>query len=103
MKRLLFYSHDTYGLGNIRRTMSICKFLMSSIPDLSILIISGSPMVHSFRIPEGIDYVKLPCLTRSTRDGYSSKFLNEDSTSLLKPKLSDSFLKNVHTFLVSPP
>ena len=84
MKRLLFYSHDTYGLGNIRRTMSICQFLMSSIPDLSILIISGSPMVHSFRIPEGIDYVKLPCLTRSTRDGYSSKFLNEDSTSLLK-------------------
>ena len=83
-KRLIFYSHDTFGLGNIRRTLSICQFLMESIPDLSILIISGSPMVHSFRIPEGIDYIKLPCLTRTDNNGYSSKFLDEDPQNLIK-------------------
>jgi len=83
-KRLIFYSHDTFGLGNIRRTLSICQFLMESIPDLSILIISGSPMVHSFRIPEGIDYIKLPCLTRTDNNGYSSKFLDENPQNLSK-------------------
>jgi len=83
-KRLIFYSHDTFGLGNIRRTLSICQFLMESIPDLSILIISGSPMVHSFRIPEGIDYIKLPCLSRTENNGYSSKFLDETPQNLIK-------------------
>lgn len=54
-------------------------------------------MVHSFRIPEGIDYVKLPCLTRSSQDGYSSKFLNEDPKSLLKMR-SDLILSATSNF-----
>jgi len=41
-------------------------------------------MIQSFRIPKGIDYVKLPCLTRTDRDGYTAKFLDEDSHSLVK-------------------
>jgi predicted glycosyltransferase len=84
INRVVFYSHDTFGLGNIRRTLSICQFLMQSIPDLSILIISGSPMVHSFRIPEGVDYIKLPCLTRTENNGYAAKFLDEDPQNILK-------------------
>lgn len=44
--------------------MVICKHLNQSISDLSILIVTGSPMLHRFRIPEGVDYIKLPCLKR---------------------------------------
>ena len=62
--RLVIYSHDTFGLGNIRRSLVICKHLNQSISELSILIVTGSPMLHRFRIPEGVDYVKLPCLKR---------------------------------------
>lgn len=83
-KRVVFYSHDTFGLGNIRRTLSICQFLMKSIPDLSILIISGSPMVHSFRIPEGVDYIKLPCLSRTESNGYGPKYLKENTQDIVK-------------------
>ncbi|MDH5563019.1 MAG: glycosyltransferase [Nitrospirota bacterium] len=83
-KRVVFYSHDTFGLGNIRRTLSICQFLMESIPDLSILIISGSPMVHSFRIPEGVDYIKLPCLSRTESNGYGPKYLKENTQDIVK-------------------
>ena len=83
-KRVVFYSHDTFGLGNIRRTLSICQFLMESIPDLSILIISGSPMVHSFRIPEGVDYIKLPCLSRTESNGYGPKYLKENTKDIVK-------------------
>ena len=75
MKRLLIYSHDTFGLGNIRRIMNIATYLHRAIPDLSILIVTGSPMIQSFRIPKGIDYIKLPCLSRTESEGYSAKYL----------------------------
>lgn len=66
--RIVVYSHDTFGMGNIRRMLAICKHLNHSIPEASILIVTGSPMLQSFRIPDGIDYVKLPCLKRD-QDG----------------------------------
>ncbi len=75
MKKILVYSHDTYGLGNLRRMLSICQSLSDTIPDLAILLLSGSPMVHSFRLADGLDYIKLPCLTRTEREGYAVKYL----------------------------
>ncbi|HWQ31548.1 MAG TPA: glycosyltransferase [Blastocatellia bacterium] len=75
MKRLLVYSHDTYGLGNIRRMLAICQHLIESIPDLSILLVTGSPVIHSLRLPDRLDYIKLPCLTRTEHDDYSARFI----------------------------
>src|SRR5262245_28669767 len=75
MKRVLVYSHDTYGLGNLRRMLSICEHITEAIPDVAILLISGSPMAHGFRLPPRFDYVKLPCLTRVERERYGVKFL----------------------------
>jgi len=76
MKRVLIYSHDTFGLGNIRRMLEIARHLVDSEPDLSVLIITGSPMLHAFRIPPRIDYVKLPCLSRDTNGGYGARYLD---------------------------
>ena len=72
----MVYSHDTFGLGNIRRMLAICSHLRKSIPDLSILIVSGSPMLHSFRVMQGIDYIKLPCLKRSQDGDLGVRFLD---------------------------
>ena len=49
-KRVLVYSHDTFGLGNIRRMLEISRHLVESDPDMSVLIITGSPMLHAFRL-----------------------------------------------------
>ena len=76
MKRVLVYSHDTFGLGNIRRMLEISRHLVESDPEISVLIITGSPMLHAFRIPARIDYVKLPCLSRTLQGGYASKYLD---------------------------
>lgn len=73
MKRLVVYSHDTFGLGNIRRMLCICEHLLATIPDLSILLISGSPMIHSFRLSPRLDYIKLPCLRRTEHGTYAVK------------------------------
>ncbi len=73
--RLMVYSHDTFGLGNIRRMLAICNHLHKTVDDLSILIVSGSPMLQSFRVAAGIDYIKLPCLKRSESGELGVRFL----------------------------
>ncbi len=81
--RLMVYSHDTFGLGNIRRMLAICKHLHASIRDLSILIVSGSPMLQSFRVEVGIDYIKLPCLKRTELGELGVRFLDLDVTEIV--------------------
>jgi predicted glycosyltransferase len=73
--RLLVYSHDAYGLGNIRRMLAICEHLLGAIPELSILLVSGSPMLQGFRLPKGLDYIKLPCLNRGSTGEIAVKYL----------------------------
>lgn len=82
--RLLVYSHDTFGLGNIRRMLVICEHLRSRIPGLSVLILTGSPMLHSFRLINGIDYVKLPCLNRDVEGSIHVKYLNLQDDSMVR-------------------
>jgi predicted glycosyltransferase len=55
--------------------LAICKYLLDTVPGLSILLISGSPVVHSFRMPVGLDYIKLPCLGRNESNELSAKYL----------------------------
>lgn len=74
--KFLLYSHDTYGLGNIRRTLLLAEELRSQYPRAAILILTGSPMIHAFRIPEGVDYIKLPCLDRVAAERYEPRFLS---------------------------
>jgi predicted glycosyltransferase len=83
-QRIMVYSHDAYGLGNICRMLAICKYLLKSIPNLSILLVSGSPMLQSFRLPQGLDYIKLPCLNRGSSGEMVVKYLNADIESTLK-------------------
>jgi predicted glycosyltransferase len=74
--RILVYSHDTFGLGNIRRMVRIAEALVDHDPATSVLLITGSPMLHAFRLQPRIDYVKLPCLARDTAGAYSVKHLD---------------------------
>ena len=97
MKRLLAYSHDTYGLGNIRRMLAVCNHLIETIPDLSILMVTGSPMVHGFRVKRGIDYIKLPCLSRTEAEGYAVKGIDAELDETVKLR-SDLILRTVASF-----
>lgn len=75
MRKLLVYSHDTFGMGNIRRMLALSEYLIETTPDISILLITGSPVIHDLRLPERLDYIKLPCLTRTALNVYSAKTL----------------------------
>ncbi len=73
--KILLYSHDTFGLGNIRRTLLLAQNLIDQYSKASILIITGSPVIHAFRLPEGIDYIKLPSLDRVSAERYEPLLL----------------------------
>ena len=84
MLRLMVYSHDSFGLGNIRRMLAICEHLHASIGGVSILVISGSPMLHTFRVSPGIDYIKLPCLRRTEDGDLDVRFLDLDLSEIVR-------------------
>jgi predicted glycosyltransferase len=65
---ILMYSHDTYGLGHIRRTMAIASHLLG--PRINILILTGSPIVGRFTFPDRIDFVRIPGMIKKTNDEY---------------------------------
>ena len=65
---ILMYSHDTYGLGHIRRTMAIAAHLLG--PRINILILTGSPIAGRFSFPEQIDFVRIPGMIKKTSEEY---------------------------------
>jgi predicted glycosyltransferase len=65
---ILMYSHDTYGLGHIRRTMAIASHLRDE--HVNILILTGSPIVGRFALPEQIDFVRIPGMIKMTNEEY---------------------------------
>ena len=62
------YSHDTYGLGHIRRTMAIASQLRN--PSTNILILTGSPIAGRFSFPEQVDFVRIPGMIKKTNEEY---------------------------------
>ena len=74
--RLLFFSHDTFGLGHLRRCTAIAHACSSILPDASILYVTGSPVPGSFDLPAGCDIVKLPQLTKDDHGRYVSGALD---------------------------
>ncbi len=65
---ILMYSHDTYGLGHIRRTMAIADHLRG--PNVNILILTGSPIAGRFAFPDRVDFVRIPGMIKKTNDEY---------------------------------
>ena len=62
------YSHDTYGLGHIRRTIAIASQLRN--PSTNILILTGSPIAGRFSFPEQVDFVRIPGMIKKTNEEY---------------------------------
>ncbi len=79
---ILMYSHDTYGLGHIRRTMAIANHLKDS--STNILILTGSPIAGRFSFPEQVDFVRIPGMIKKTNDEYRSLSIRIEAQQALK-------------------
>ena len=66
--RILMYSHDTFGLGHLRRCRTIAHALVEDYRGLNVLIISGATIAGAFDYRSRVDFVKVPSVIK-LRDG----------------------------------
>ncbi|MFJ5370842.1 glycosyltransferase family protein, partial [Bosea sp. CER48] len=95
--RVLIYSHDTFGLGHIRRCRAIANALIASYPHISVIIVSGSSVVSSFQFGDGIDYVRIPGIEKQSDGRYAPHHLNLDLSDTLRLR-ADIIKQTVLTF-----
>ena len=83
--RIMLYSHDTFGLGHLRRSRALAQAITSANPTASALILTGSPVAGRFDFPRRVDHVRLPGVTKLQDGSYVSQTMGmgiEETTEL---------------------
>ena len=82
--RIAFYSHDTMGLGHVRRNMLLAQSVLEAHPDADVLLLSGVRESGAFKLPQGADSVTLPTYFKTSEGKYIPRSLGNDITRLVK-------------------
>ena len=86
--RILIYSHDSFGLGHLRRCRAIAHALVDRFKGLSILILSGSPIIGSFDFRARVDFVRIPGVIKLHDGEYQSLGLHIDVEQTMEMRAS---------------
>ena len=70
--RVLMYSHDTFGLGHLRRCRAIAHSLVEDFRGVTVLIISGASIAGNFDYRARVDFVKIPSVIKLRNGDYTS-------------------------------
>lgn len=90
-RRFLLYSHDTYGLGHLRRNLAIAARLLGDRPSRSVVLVSGSPVSDHFAMPNGLSLVKLPSVVKVGPERYEP----------LAPRASLSLVRRARSAIIA--
>ena len=74
--RVALYSHDTMGMGHMRRNLLISQALSHSSLQVSILMITGARQASAADMPPGVDCITLPALRKEGNGCYLSRSLD---------------------------
>jgi len=74
--RIALYGHDTFGLGHLRRNLTLAHRLARDLPAAHLLALTGSAQAHAFPLPPRFDFVKIPSATKGPGGGYESRSLD---------------------------
>jgi predicted glycosyltransferase len=94
--RVALYSHDTMGLGHMRRNLAIARSISSSSLQANVLIVAGANIATGFAMPEGVDCLTLPALYKNADGEYQSR-----SLVLSLPELIDLRAKTISAALIA--
>ena len=86
--RILIYSHDTFGLGHLRRCRAIAHALVEQDKEISVLIMSGSPIIGSFDFRARVDFVRVPGVIKLRSGDYTPLNLHIDIEQTLQIRSS---------------
>ena len=76
------------GLGHLSRCRTIAHALVEREKDLSVLILSGSPIIGSFDFKARVDFVRMPGVIKLRNGEYTSLNLQIDITEMLQIRAS---------------
>jgi predicted glycosyltransferase len=82
--RVALYSHDTQGLGHIRRNILISRALCADGASPVILLLSGVREATAFAMPSGVDCLTLPSLGKDLQGRYYPRSLGVPVEDLIK-------------------
>ncbi|MDO5103740.1 MAG: glycosyltransferase [Lautropia sp.] len=82
--RIALYSHDTMGLGHIRRNTLLAQTLIKSPLSADVLLISGIRESGAYPLPKGIDSITLPAYHKQPDGSYRSRSLGIDVQRLIR-------------------
>ena len=74
-RRIALYSHDTQGLGHIRRNIAIASALVAAAPQTDVLLLTGAPEATSLPLPENTEVVTMPTLHKDVSGRYRPRTL----------------------------
>ena len=69
--RVLMYSHDTFGLGHLRRCRAIAHALVDRFKGVHVLIVSGSSIAGAFDFRTRVDFLKVPSIIKLMNGEYT--------------------------------
>jgi predicted glycosyltransferase len=73
--RILLYSHDSWGLGHLRRNLTLATALVDRFPSADVVIATGSPCATQFPLAPRIEVVKLPSISKNEVGAYVPRTL----------------------------
>jgi len=64
------YSHDTYGLGHLRRNLALAHTLVTRAPGTRVVLCTGSRVAGEWPLPENVSLVPLPAAVKTGAEEY---------------------------------
>ena len=95
--RVLLYSHDSVGLGHLRRNLAIAGEIANTFPNANILVVTGSTCATQFKLPPNTDLIKIPSITKNSKGQYVSRDFSESLEQTIKFR-SKMLLDAFHMF-----
>jgi predicted glycosyltransferase len=100
--RVLMYSHDTFGLGHLRRCRAVAHALVERFKGIHVLIISGSPIAGAFDFRARVDFVKIPSVIKLYNGEYTSigQHIDLHETMALRRSLIIETARSFHPHMI---
>ncbi len=70
---VVLYSHDTFGLGHLRRNLAIAAEMLRRRDRFAVTLLTGSPVIGIWRLPPGLQVQPLPPVVKVGVESYAPR------------------------------
>ncbi|HUY04426.1 MAG TPA: glycosyltransferase [Rhodocyclaceae bacterium] len=71
--KVVLYSHDTFGLGHLRRNLAIAGRMLDCNRRFSVCLLTGSPVINQWKLPRGLQVQPLPPVVKTGAERYAPR------------------------------